>query len=48
MMAAMRGHVEAVKALVAADPDPAHLNMKVSIRERERESCSYRVLELIT
>jgi ankyrin repeat protein len=31
MMAAMRGHVEAVKALVAADPDPAHLNMEVSI-----------------
>ena len=25
------GHVEAVKALVAADPDPAHLNMRVSI-----------------
>jgi hypothetical protein len=31
MYAAMSGHVEAVKALVAADPDLAHLNMKVSV-----------------
>jgi ankyrin repeat protein len=31
MYAAMGGHVEAVKALVAADPDLAHLNMKVSV-----------------
>jgi hypothetical protein len=31
MLAAMRGHVEAVKSLVAADPDPVHLNMKVSV-----------------
>ena len=31
MNAAESGHVEAVKALVAADPDPAHLNMRVSI-----------------
>ena len=29
--AARYGHVEAVKALVAADPDLAHLNMKVSV-----------------
>ena len=29
--AASRGHVEALKALMAADPDPAHLNMEVSI-----------------
>ena len=29
--AAMDGRVEAVKALVAADPDLAHLNMKVSV-----------------
>ena len=29
--AAQWGHVEAVKALVAADPDRAHLNMKVSV-----------------
>ena len=29
--AAINGHVEAVKALVAADPDLAHLNMKVSV-----------------
>jgi hypothetical protein len=29
--AAINGYVEAVKALVAADPDPAHLNMKVSV-----------------
>ena len=29
--AAANGHVEAAKALVAADPDPAHLNMKVGI-----------------
>lgn len=31
IFAAMRGYVEAVKALVAADPDLAHLNMKVSV-----------------
>jgi hypothetical protein len=31
MAAAVGGSVEAVKALVAADPDPAHLNMKVSV-----------------
>jgi len=31
MMATVFGHIEAVKALVAADPDPAHLNMTVSI-----------------
>ena len=31
MYAAEYGHVEAVKALVAADPDLAHLNMKVSV-----------------
>ena len=30
MIAAYMGHVEAVKALVAADPDPAHLDMDVS------------------
>ena len=29
--AAEYGFVDAVKALVAADPDPAHLDMKVSI-----------------
>jgi len=29
--AAKNGYVEAVKALVAADPDLAHLNMKVSV-----------------
>jgi hypothetical protein len=29
--AAIKGYVEAVKALVAADPDLAHLNMKVSV-----------------
>ena len=28
--AAQLGYVEAVKSLVAADPDPAHLDMKVS------------------
>ena len=47
--AAAYGHVEAVKSLVAADPDPAHLDMKVSVlskgvfvvyeRERETEEC---------
>jgi hypothetical protein len=31
MHAAIFGYVEAVKALVAADPDLAHLNMKVSV-----------------
>ena len=31
IIAAYRGHVEAAKALVAADPDLAHLNMKVSV-----------------
>ena len=31
MYAAGYGHVEAVKSLVAADPDPAHLDMKVSV-----------------
>ena len=31
IVAAMNGWVEVVKALVAADPDPAHLDMKVSI-----------------
>jgi hypothetical protein len=31
MWAANGGFVEAVKALVAADPDRAHLNMKVSV-----------------
>ena len=44
--AAMNGHVEAVKSLVAADPDPAHLNMGVSklskgvsvVYERQRET----------
>ena len=30
MYAAEHAHVEAVKALVAADPDPAHIDMKVS------------------
>ena len=49
IFAAGYGHVEAVKSLVAADPDPAHLNMKVSKlskgvfvvyeRERETEEC---------
>ena len=42
----MNGHVEAVKSLVAADPDPAHLNMRVSVLskgvsvvyERQRET----------
>ena len=28
ILAARNGYVEAVKALVAADPDPAHLNME--------------------
>ena len=42
MWAAIRGHVEAVKALVAADPDPAHLNMEVSILEQ----CVCGVLEI--
>ena len=31
MSAASQGYVEAVKVLVAAGPEPAHLNMKVSI-----------------
>ena len=31
MNAAAGGYVEAVKALVAADPELAHLNMKVSV-----------------
>ena len=31
IVAAIWGRVECVKALVAADPDRAHLNMKVSI-----------------
>ena len=45
----MEGHVEAVKSLVAADPDPAHLDMEVSKlskgvsvvyeRQRETEEC---------
>jgi hypothetical protein len=34
MHAANNGHVEAVKALVAADPDLDHLNMKVSVYPR--------------
>jgi hypothetical protein len=34
MYAAENGHLEAVKALVAADPDPAHLNMEVSVPEK--------------
>ena len=46
MFAANYGHVEAVKSLVAADPDPAHLDMKVSVLskgvsvvyERQRET----------
>ena len=29
--AAGYGYVDVVKALVAADPDPAHLNMKVRV-----------------
>ena len=47
--AAEKGHVEAVKSLVAADPDPTHLDMEVSVlskgvfvvyeRERETEEC---------
>ena len=31
IVAATNGYVEAVKALVAADPDEAHLNMRVSV-----------------
>ena len=50
MYAAGYGHVEAVKSLVAADPDPAHLDMEVSkllftvskgvfvVYERQREA----------
>ena len=46
MAAAALGHVEAVKSLVAADPDPAHLDMEVSklskgvsvVYERQREA----------
>ena len=46
MYAAVKGHVEAVKSLVAADPDPAHLDMEVSVLskgvsvvyERQRET----------
>ena len=37
--AAVFGRVECVKALVAADPDPAHLNMKVSIPRRVCRWC---------
>jgi hypothetical protein len=29
--AACSGYIDVVKALVAADPDPAHLNMKVRV-----------------
>ena len=32
--AAENGHVEVVKALVAADPDPAHLNIRAQSRHR--------------
>ena len=49
LYAAMEGYVEAVKSLVAADPDPAHLDMNVSVlskgvsvvyeRERKTEEC---------
>ena len=49
MCVAIYGYVEAVKSLVAADPDPAHLDMKVSKlskgvfvvyeRQRETEEC---------
>jgi hypothetical protein len=50
IFAAMYGFVEAVKALVAADPDLAHLNMEVSvprlwcIRDGGRESvCTHKI-----
>ena len=35
MFAAVYGYVEAVKALVAADPDPAHIRMKSAANDEE-------------